>query len=492
MGTTTGLHFYFNDQIQKANLNSTLFSKPILKLIAIDKDWVLVCTDGFGAYVTALAEVVPLDNTEHLNIYDAYVQDGELGLATNMGVYMYSVNGNKLEFKDKFMGSYGLSTRRINGILANKDTIFIGTDNGMVYFNKNIEMTSQPLDVYADAFQYNGEKVSTHNPEVVYTKGNSMDIKIQTIDYSEKYEPDPFRYKLLPTQKDWTKTTSKTINFSHLPPNDYTLLIGSSGIEKQYTFKVLPLWWQKTMFKIGVSAFGSIALLSLFFWYKNHDLKKKTSKLTIQKTIIEHELKALRSQMNPHFVFNALAAIQYYINDNNFEASEQYLLKFSKLIRQFFELSEKSEISLNEELELLKNYLQIEQFRFKEKLSYTFKIDSKLDLGNTKIPTMLLQPIVENAVNHGIFNKEEAGHICIDFSKITDRTFKVDITDDGVGKKNTKKSGKKKMRSSDVLKNRLHFLNESKQWHIEYSETEMNPANEDVGNISKFVITKLN
>ncbi|GAL82291.1 sensor histidine kinase [Algibacter lectus] len=160
----------------------------------------------------------------------------------------------------------------------------------------------------------------------------------------------------------------------------------------------------------------------------------------------ELQLKALRFQMNPHFVFNSLSAIQYYIGENNFEASETYLVKFSKLIRQFFELSKENEISLATEISVLNNYLEIEKLRFKEKLNFTINIDEKLDKESITIPTMLLQPILENAVNHGgVFNKMDNGLITLNFVNISPLAFKVEIIDDGVGFVNTKKGHTRKL-----------------------------------------------
>ncbi|WP_373942203.1 histidine kinase [Polaribacter sejongensis] len=129
---------------------------------------------------------------------------------------------------------------------------------------------------------------------------------------------------------------------------------------------------------------------------------------TIQNQKRQHdlELKALRSQMNPHFVHNSLNAIQYYIQQNDVETSENYLAKFSKLMRQFFDYSRRKSVSLSEEISLLENYLQIEKLRFEEKIEYEIKVDPELDIEEEQIPSMLIQPLVENAINHGLFHKK--------------------------------------------------------------------------------------
>jgi LytS/YehU family sensor histidine kinase len=195
--------------------------------------------------------------------------------------------------------------------------------------------------------------------------------------------------------------------------------------------------------------------------------------------------------MNPHFVFNSLAAIQYYINNNEIKASETYLVKFSKLIRQFFELSKETEINLAQEIKLIKNYLDIEKLRFKEKFEYQIHIDELLNTTTHKIPTMLLQPIVENAVNHGIFNKIDNGIITINFTFIDEKNYQIEIIDDGVGFVNTQNKSNQKIKSSNVLDDRLKFLNQSGNWKIVYSVAELHPTLTDKGNKSTFRITRL-
>src|SRR5690606_1720957 len=119
---------------------------------------------------------------------------------------------------------------------------------------------------------------------------------------------------------------------------------------------------------------GMLLVLLVLYKIRNHEIAKKTKNINSQKQLAEFQLYALRSQLNPHFVSNSLAAIQYYINNNDFDQSEKYLVKFSKLIRRYFELSKEEEISLEDEIALLKSYLEIEKLRFKEKLNYTIEV----------------------------------------------------------------------------------------------------------------------
>jgi LytS/YehU family sensor histidine kinase len=124
----------------------------------------------------------------------------------------------------------------------------------------------------------------------------------------------------------------------------------------------------------------------------------------IRKGLVELELKALRAQINPHFIFNCLNSIYFSIKEGDTEKAGAYLLKFSFLTRRILELSGKGWITLNEEIEMLRAYLELEQLRKENRFAYSFQIDTNLDLDNVKVPMLLIQPILENSIWHGFSN----------------------------------------------------------------------------------------
>lgn len=490
IGSTDGLKV-LNDTLVSPIVSDTLFQKPIHNIVSLDKNWVIICTEGYGAYATNTSQTIYFPNTQYLNIKDAFVLEDTVWLATNEGLLQFLKKGNTFQFVKNVSEAMGLATRRVNSVLVNENQIFMGTDNGLVVFPINSTAPSQFLDIYFDALEYNGESLSQTNNEIYYSSNNTLRVRVSAINYSEKKTPIPYQYKLEPIQNQWQKTTSSTLNFSDLPPNEYRLQIASREHQKTISFTVLPLWWQTVTAKILFSLLLFGVILFVLQTIRKIELKKKTAKLNAQKKLAEYELYALRSQMNPHFVFNSLTAIQYYINENDFENSEKYLVKFSKLIRQFFEISKQEEITLEDEIRLLHNYLEIEKLRFKDKLNFTIEIDPKLDVIHSKIPTMLLQPVVENAVNHGIFNKEENGTIRLHFSYINPKEFEVEILDDGVGFENTKKQRNGKISSSVILKDRISILNQSQHWDISYRTVVAFSEVADKGNKATFIIKNL-
>lgn len=218
-----------------------------------------------------------------------------------------------------------------------------------------------------------------------------------------------------------------------------------------------------------------VVLFTTFNNRKNKLIREQLeTQLNNQKRQHELELNALRAQMNPHFVHNSLNAIQYYIQLNEVEKSEDYLAKFSKLMRLFFEYSRKQTISLENELILLNNYLEIEKLRFEDNLDYTVEVDKKLDIEDLFLPPMILQPILENAINHGIFHKEGQGILKLKFIYLNANSFKIEVLDNGIGINKARELFKSKKQthtehSSFVLEERLILLKESNNWAIDFT-----------------------
>lgn len=237
-----------------------------------------------------------------------------------------------------------------------------------------------------------------------------------------------------------------------------------------------------------VGIFVAIAIVALFVVFSMNKNKMIQSQLKAdleyQKKLNSVQLTALRGQMNPHFVHNSLNAIQYYIQRNEVDISEDYLVKFSKLIRLFFEYSRRQNISIKDEVDLLTHYLQIEKLRFEDKLSYTIEVDENIDQEEQIIPSMLLQPIVENGVNHGLFHKQGPGKIEIKFIHMDEFSFQVLIKDDGIGINKAKEiqrtsSKNYQSRSSQVLQERLELFKQSNEWDIDFKIEDLSDTHND-------------
>jgi putative methionine-R-sulfoxide reductase with GAF domain len=217
----------------------------------------------------------------------------------------------------------------------------------------------------------------------------------------------------------------------------------------------------------------------------------------VSKQLIEVQLAALRSQMNPHFIFNALNSIKKFIVCNDAENADKYLGKFSKLIRSILDNSRSGTISVQKEIEMLTLYLGMEKLRFGEKLSFQIHATASLLERNVLLPAMIVQPFVENAILHGILHKETHGKILVTFKEL-EKNIEINIKDDGVGRKMTKglKSVYKKMNNSlgiEITTERLIALKTDPETPtgIEITDLE-NPDGTGAGTLVKILVPKLN
>lgn len=197
-------------------------------------------------------------------------------------------------------------------------------------------------------------------------------------------------------------------------------------LAKDYEIVKLKLRKNRTLFLIG--GFGLLLLAGIFYiLYRQYQLKNEKKLLTLEQSM-------LRSQMNPHFLFNSLNSIKLYIINNEKKNAVHYLNKFSKLIRKILEASSMKEIPLAEELETVELYMNIENIRFSNEINFNIEIDEGIDVHTIKIPSLILQPFLENALWHGLSSKEGEKNIDLHVGKGKHQIIDISITDNGVGR----------------------------------------------------------
>ncbi|MEE9408585.1 MAG: histidine kinase [Polaribacter sp.] len=347
-GGSNGMHIIEKDTLVKVKRVHKLLNVSVSNLLATKKQ-LFVGTDGRGVYRYDESKIVHLKNTDGYSIQKIIKKEDKLWLATNNGVHEISLNNNDLEnskITNSFYESDGLLQNNTNDIYLEKDTLFAASDIGIAKLNVENNIYKQQPKLF----------FKTKNDTLRFANGarNNIAITFGLQDFVNQ-EYVKYQYRILPTQKEWITTITKTLNFSNLSPKLYQLEIKvtdqhfNETIIQQY-LHVIPAWWQTIVAKIG---FGFLAFLGFWLFVKilkQRIQQKETAKADLDKKIAGLELQALRSQMNPHFVHNSLNSIQYYIQRNEVEQSENYLVKFSKLVRMFFEYSRKQNISIKEEV----------------------------------------------------------------------------------------------------------------------------------------------
>ena len=239
--------------------------------------------------------------------------------------------------------------------------------------------------------------------------------------------------------------------------------------------------------KIIIGLLSALLLASLVFFYfinKNAKAKREAN----QKLL----LKSLRTQMNPHFIFNALNSVNNFIAKNDEKAANKFLSDFSRLMRKVLDYSQKDFITFEEEIELNELYLKLEHFRFRDKFEYEFVNNIKDQSFDLEIPPMLIQPLIENAVWHGLRYKESIGSLKVSVDKEKNNLL-VKVQDNGIGRKKSKslKTKNQKKYKSTGLNNvakRISLINELYNKNYKIIVEDADPLSEDVGTVVKIVI----
>lgn len=236
---------------------------------------------------------------------------------------------------------------------------------------------------------------------------------------------------------------------------------------------------QATVFRQKLIIYGLLLIIAIiivtsYFIYKNAQASKIANQMLA--------LKSLRSQMNPHFIFNALNSVNQFVAKNDERTTNKFLSDFSRLMRLVMENSQEDFIPLHKEQEIISLYLKLEHYRFRDKFDYTITIDENVNAETVEIPPMLIQPYIENAVWHGLRYKDTKGHLQLTMRKISDG-LQVEITDDGIGRKKSAqlKTENQKKQNSTGLKNieqRLAIINKVYKAGYTVSIEDVNKADE--------------
>lgn len=222
-------------------------------------------------------------------------------------------------------------------------------------------------------------------------------------------------------------------------------------------------WWKQPIY-IGMVLNFFFILVYLFYYLSVRRIRmEERLKSEFEKKLSNVEMSALRAQMSPHFIFNCLNSIDYYILKNETDKASDYLNRFSRLIRLILQNSRSNYVNLKDELEALRLYIEMESLRFHNRFDYSINLDSSIKLADLEVPPMLLQPYVENAIWHGLLHKKEHGLLELNMSLKENHLFCV-IKDNGIGRKaaavfRSKSATKQKSMGTQITEDRISLIN---------------------------------
>lgn len=343
----------------------------------------------------------------------------------------------------------------------NDGTIWFGTINGLARYNpsNSVKNDFEPITNIVDVKLFYQSLVKTNFSHFAgdwnqiaamkfpYDK-NHLSFDFFAVNFSNP-EAVKYQWKLEGFDKDWSPASKEhSIVYSNISPGKYVFQVKACNEDGVWNAKPVAIsveidapFWLKWWFILIEIGGGLLIIFLIFKWQANRIRAKATEtqkQLQMAKEIVELEQKTLRLQMNPHFIFNALNSIQSHIGTGDEKAARYYLAKFSRLMRQILDNSRNSLITLEQEVETLENYLLIEKFCNGDRFDYEIHIDENLETDYIRIPPMLLQPFVENAIKHGMKQVDneavKRGKIIVDFRE-KGHYLECSVTDNGIGRK---------------------------------------------------------
>lgn len=461
-----GLHVWANDSLTEFS-SDPLLSTRIYK-IQYDDGNLWIATDGNG-----------LLKLEQERIVQILTDDGLISnvcnnlLLTKSGIYVTTPRGiSRVELLNneykifEISKADGLVISKINDIELFNGKIYLAQDGGLAYFNENETFAENAeFEVFVDNVKVASQNVNLDHIASFSSNVAALEISFKALRY-RNHSNLSYQYALIDGEsksEKWNYSKTNVVTFSSIGPGDYVFKVRAKTKNSpwtksaSYSFIVQPALWQRGWFQVLMYLIGiGLSLLIYRQFLKSTEVKKG---LKLEK--LNAELKALKAQINPHFLFNALNSIQSFILEDEKNIAQGYLVKYGQLMRKILDHSNELTVPLNEELEALNLYVELEQLRVKQGFDFEVQIDEAIDPYITNVPSMVIQPFIENAIWHGVSSLERNGKIMLSFS-MQDETLQVKISDNGMGfDTNASTNSNHTSKGVQLVRERLELLKES-------------------------------
>lgn len=369
-----------------------------------------------------------------------------LFIGTEKGLNIYKNGTVRLIDEEQGLTGKTFTSSNINGTVLK-----MGTQNGYYEFDFKNYFSTKSTDrkIKITGIEINFEKINqnrfkwlSYNSDKIELPYNRNTISIafepQFAQYPNKLE---YRYKLFGlTNSNWSKwTKDKNINLTYLPDGNYKIRLltkdlysGQISSNDILSIVITPPFWKTWWFLISCFIFVFVCGYLIYINRIRIIKKEERAKAEVQKRLAETKMEALQSQMNPHFIFNAMNSIQNYIIDNNTDDALMYMGEFSKIIRQTLNNSSIQKIALSDEIEYLKSYVALENMRFRNHIKFELIVAEELDLFEVEIPPMLIQPFIENVFVHAFDSHSISPKLLLSFKLVKD-IICIEIIDNGKG-----------------------------------------------------------
>lgn len=469
IGCVDGLYKSIKGVISRVGDSNSVFRLRVMDICILPDNRIALASKGGGITVynpsTKAIKIINEKNGLLSNsVSKLLYANGKLYAGSNKGltVFQWSEDGNPAGLWH-FTKNSGLSSNEVFSLGYFDQKVWIGTKNGMLYLQDHT-LISQESDrpIYLSRISDGANSIPI-NGHHISLKAKQRNITFYYDDISfQQAGNSQYRYILKNSGEDTTFSTVREARYTNLEPGEYEFIVWTqngvgkwSEVPARVTFTIPKMYFETSWFQ-AVVAIILTSLLGLVFWLI---LMRRKRSFTQKLQTVELRQQALTAMMNPHFINNSLSAIQLLVNKGDMQKSNDFIARFARLIRQNLNSIRDGAVSLEDEISSLDLYLHIEKSRVGEKLNYSIDYDEDEDLSTLMIPSMIIQPFVENAIWHGILPLERPGFVRIEFQVLSDELLEVIVMDDGVGLDNKSSNpSEHKSLSTELIKERLELL----------------------------------
>lgn len=441
-GTLSGLIYIKDNHMSREGLDDPLFKVRVSDLASHPKWKNIAATRGAGIYffdkTKILSRITTLNGllSDLVNVLFIDKQGG-IWVGTNKGLNHITKNSKGKLNITSFTVFHGLCSNEISSVYVYNDMVYVGTKGGLSVIDiKAFRRNKQIAKVYVNSFETGNKRLDPNMMHTLSHKESYIKLTLGNSNY-RLLGTGSYQYRFNKSS-EWITTDVSEITLINPLPGDYDLEIrykNEDGVMSySYSackFTIEEAFYNRWYFFVALAIF--IALIA--WWIFRFRIRQLKQRHLINNKINQLEQKALQAQMNPHFIFNALNSIQSFLVYEENDKAEKYLLKFAQLIRQTLNNSREPYITVESEIEILEKYLDLERMRFKNKFKYKIinnLLSSDLSL---RIPNMLIQPFVENAVIHGFSTLDSGGEITVTLESVDGTQILCTIEDNGIGRK---------------------------------------------------------
>ena len=370
-------------------------STEVLQIEETDNsELVLIHSDSTYNLINNLEDHISLD------IKDMIYYDNTIFLYNQQTVYFISNPKKVVQGATAVLNRLNITFNNINDLYCHNEILYVASDDGLTLIpvSECVNAVLIPTKPYFSKVTLDEQEMELANGGIVYKNKDRLNIEFSSLNFSSS--PSNFAYMLEGVNNDWITGTEKQVVYLNLKPGHYTFKLKSRKNMEPYSevielpVTVVPTFFQRLITKIG----AIIILLFLGFLMVRGYYRRQLREREKDNQLVTLENRALQSMMNPHFIFNSLGSIQKFLLQNKSEEAGAYLSRFARLIRQTMNSIKSNSVLLDDEVERLRNYIELEQFRMENHFDFSVILDEKLKQDDYNIPSMIVQPFVENAI----------------------------------------------------------------------------------------------